>query len=629
MSTSPLSTFLEKLCPRPSAFTPETCEHKHSVVSLHAKKGAILCKCSVAEAWLPLHLLHEVMPAYWQSYIGSTPKDEQVTIRLCKVGATEELAGEAYRLTLHPDQWLAEASTAEGLARAATTIRQLLRVEANDKTNIPCGVITDRPNFPVRGVMLDVSRGRIPRLEELYRFVDRMMELKLNHLELYMEHTFAYSQHPKVWQNTDPYTADDMRALDAYCRARFVQLVANQNSLGHCENWLKYPEYENLAELPEGGAPLPWGGVQEESTGLCPTSPEVDAFLDGLYDELLPCFSNPLVNIGCDETFDLGLGRSKAAAEAKGKGRVYLEFLQRRHAALAKRGRKMAFWGDIILNHPELIPELPKDCTAIHWGYEADNDYEESYKKFKEAGIEFWVAPGTSSWRSIGGRYSNMCANIRNAVKAGLHHGASGVLVTDWGDAGHWQTYPIMFPGLVQTAALSWNADDTPNLADILNMHLFMDQTGHTGKVIIGLAQVSENAGACVPNASLFFKGLFMKPRHKISECVYKATHEQLTALVDALSEAKPEVTDSALLIRELKMSITFFLFAIDTLISDESKDKETFLNSNYTDQLCKMEQTFITTWRARGYRAELCRAFDYLNQVGKVNPYHDDDDNH
>ena len=73
--------------------------------------------------------------------------------------------------------------------------------------------------------------------------------------------------------------------------------------------------------------------------------------------------------MSADETFELGKGKSKEACEEKGVGRVYLEYLLKIHKLVSERGKKMMFWGDIIANHPDLVPELPKDIIALEWGY--------------------------------------------------------------------------------------------------------------------------------------------------------------------------------------------------------------------------------------------------------------------
>ena len=86
--------------------------------------------------------------------------------------------------------------------------------------------------------MLDISRNRVPTMQTLLELVDLLASWKINQLQLYTEHTFAYRNHPIVWADASPMTGEEILALDAYCRERFIELVPNQNSYGHMTPWL-------------------------------------------------------------------------------------------------------------------------------------------------------------------------------------------------------------------------------------------------------------------------------------------------------------------------------------------------------------------------------------------------------
>jgi hypothetical protein len=324
------------------------------------------------------------------------------------------------------------------------------------------------PAFATRGVMLDISRNKVPTMDTLLALVDQLTAWKINHLQLYTEHTFAYAGHEEVWRDASPMTAEEIRQLDSHCRKRHIELAANQNSFGHLHRWLKLPAYRHLAESPDGYT-TPWGETRTGPFSLNPLHPGSLELLDDLYDQLLPNFSSPPFNVGCDETFDLGQGASRAACEAEGKGRIYLRFLQQIKRRVEQRGKTMLFWGDIILNHPELIPELERNAIALVWGYEAGHPFDEQCRRFAAAGIPYWVCPGTSTWNSITGRLDNALANIDAAAKAGLAHGASGFMITEWGDNGHWQTMPFSLLALAAGAFAAWHghAPDRADLADL------------------------------------------------------------------------------------------------------------------------------------------------------------------
>lgn len=444
---------------------------------------------------------------------------------------------QSYRLEVVPGRVSAEAQDRAGLFYAAVTLVQLMRLSA---CRLPECRIEDAPDFPVRGVMLDISRDKVPTLETLLRLVDTLAGFKINQLQLYTEHTFAYREHAEVWQSASPMTAEEIRALDVYCRARCVELVPNQNSFGHLERWLTRPRYNVLAELPQGGAPLPWGGIHEKPTSLCPTDPLSLEFLSGLYDELLPNFSSRLFNVGCDETFDLrGEGRSAEQVRQRGEGRVYLDFLKRIHALVAARGRTMAFWGDIIIRHPELVAELPSDSVALEWGYEADHPFDVHGALFAAAGVPFYVCPGTSSWNSLAGRTHNMLANLRSAAENGLRHGACGYLITDWGDGGHWQPLVVSYAGFVYGAGVSWGflRNSEMDVGAALGAHV----TERSGHLLLELGDVYRECGALRGNSTELFQ-ILAKPRSRpLLAGVTCETLRSVLAHVEGLAAQLPQ----------------------------------------------------------------------------------------
>ncbi len=402
---------------------------------------------------------------------------------------------EGYRLVVAPSGVGIEARDAAGVFYARATLRQLLRVHAADGA-LPSLTIEDAPDFAERGVMLDVSRDKVPTMETLYRLVDELASWKVNRLQLYVEHTFAYRAHPDVWADASPLTGDELEALGAYGRERFVELVPNQNSFGHMERWLKHPAYASLAEV---------ATPTSDYMSLCPIDPRAIDFLGGLYDDLLPHFTSKTFNVGCDETIDLGKGRSRDAILRLGVGRVYLDFLHKIHGLVAARGRRMQFWGDIVLLHPELIAELPRDVVALNWGYEGNHPFDAEGERFAAAGIAHQVCPGTSSWLSIGGRTHNTLANLDAASRSGLAHGAKGLLITDWGDCGHWQPLPVSYLGLAYGAAVAWcrEANGDLDVARCLDTHVFLDRAGALGAIARDLGEVYRDTGVVVKNASV------------------------------------------------------------------------------------------------------------------------------
>ena len=404
---------------------------------------------------------------------------------------------EGYALTISKSGIEISFRETGGLRAASATLRQLLR-ECGRK--LPCLKIRDWPDFSRRGVMLDISRGRVPKLETLLDLAEKLADLKINELQLYTEHTFAYKKYKRIWQSWGALTAKEIQILDARCRELGIDLVPNQNSFGHLRYFLADPRLKKLGEISEPFLAETKDFMRRPTT-LAPNHPGTLPFLRGLYDELLPNFSSQFFNVGCDETWDLGKGHAQWLCKTKSKGRVYLDFLKSIHREVSARGKTMMFWGDIILKYPGLIRRLPKNIIAFNWGYEANHPFEKEASQFAKARIPFYVCPGTSTWQTLVGKHGNALANLRAAAKAGRKFGALGFLNTDWGDGGHPQPLAVSWPLLAAGAALAWNAKrlDEKQITAVLSRDVFED-TGQIARAAMRLGFAHQKLGVVAPN---------------------------------------------------------------------------------------------------------------------------------
>jgi len=539
---------------------------------------------------------------HWQIVIGSD--SEQVAVRLLRQSAPAELEN-AYQIRITPENiTLIGSQNAVTLWHAALTLIQII---AQSATALPCLTIDDQPDFARRGVMLDISRDRVPKMETLYALIDRLASWKINEVQLYTEHTFAYQKHPVVWQHASPMTGEEILALDRFCRDRFIDLVPNQNSFGHMHRWLMHPQYRHLAEVPEGfDFPL---ALTPRPFGLAPAVQETLPFLAGLYDELLPHFSSAYFNVGCDETFDLGRGRSKALVEAHGVGRVYLDFLKKVAQLVRERGRTMQFWGDIITGHPELVPELPKDVIALAWGYEAEHPFEAQGALFAASGVPFYVCPGTSSWQTMLGRTTNMRANLLNAAENGKRHGARGYLITDWGDFGHWQPPAVSYAGFAYGAALAWavEANRDCDLGALLNSYAFCDSQGKLGQLALEIGDVYRMVAAPHRNSAIMVRALFVplakiregkllwqEPVHSAPEQV-RAAMARMEALAAQLDGAQPA---DPYILREYRTAIGLWLHGCKRLL--KAADDSAYSAAALAAELRPLMGDFAADWLQR-----------------------------
>jgi hypothetical protein len=564
---------------------------------------------------------------------GSETGAPPATIRVVRSKSAPTHA-EGYKLTIDRNGVRIEFRETPGLRAAAATLRQLLRQYGR---HLPCLKIRDWPDFSRRGVMLDISRGRVPKLETLLELVEHLADFKINEFQLYTEHTFAYRRYQSVWQSWGALTGEEIRKLDARCQQLGIDLVPNQNSFGHLRYFLEHPRLKKLAEV-SGPYPDASGEFVHRPSTLAPNHPGTLPFLRKLYDELLPNFRSRFFNVGCDETWDLGHGRSKKLCAAKGQGRVYLDFLKQIHREVSARGKRTMFWGDIILKYPKLIKELAKlgrdalprvqadrqvspTIIALNWGYEANHPFEKEAAKFAGAKIPFYVCPGTSTWQTLIGRHDNALANLRAAAKAGKRFGAMGYLITDWGDGGHPQPLAVSYLPYLAGASLSWCAKtfDEAKLIPVLSRDVFKDPTGNAAKAALALGRAHRKLKFTAPNetplgtaiaASLagqheLFCRNGLKHHAWISGKNIRATLKEIEKQCAVLRRAKPSSKAGNVLLHELDLaarmaaqSCQFMLWQQARAAGENSKARHWARTG--IRELQKLEKDFNAYWPTR-----------------------------
>ncbi|NLP03836.1 MAG: family 20 glycosylhydrolase [Fibrobacter sp.] len=372
-------------------------------------------------------------------------------IYFCKV----EAAGpEDYTLSVSREKIEITGKGEEAFFRAVQTLCQIIDQCGRE---IPCLYIEDSPDFPCRGFYHDITRGKVPRLDTLKWLAERLAYYKFNQMQLYIEHTFAFRNIPELWKDKSPVTAEEIRELDSFCRSLHIELVPSLSTFGHLYELLRLKRFEHLNELDIKASEIPhnlWDRMAHYT--IDPSNPESFALIESMITELLPLFSSKYFNICCDETFDLGKGKNFNRAEKIGVGRIYVDFVKKIAGVVIKNGKIPMMWGDIVLNHPDLIGELPPEMVFLNWGYDPDID-EEGVKLFAEKGLTQYCCPGARGWSRFSYDIENASLNIRRMISHGYSFNARGILLTDWGDCGHVNFLSGALHGAMLAAALSWN----------------------------------------------------------------------------------------------------------------------------------------------------------------------------
>lgn len=383
--------------------------------------------------------------------LGKTPQweflfsNKKVSQSILKAFGTLPTQSESYKIVITPQAVIVRAKEKEGLIWGIQTLRQLIR--ANMKENaIPCLSITDYPSLRYRGFQDDLTRAISSTLPTMQHEIRNGSLLKYNFWTYYMEDQYAFVKHPDIGPKDGQLKPEELKALVEYSTKYNMEIVGNQQSFGHFEKILNLPAYSHLAE--SAGA-------------LDPQNEESYKFLDDLYSEVAPITNSRFFNVCCDEVWSLGKGKAKELVEKIGVGGVYTMHMKRIHDILKdKYGKRMMMWGDIILQHPENLKDIPKDTIMLSWGYDASPSFDNVLKPFADAGYDFFVCPGVNNWFRILPFFANANGNIQNYVRDGAKHGALGMLLTSWDDDTS-TFFNYNWHGVAWGAECSWNASTT------------------------------------------------------------------------------------------------------------------------------------------------------------------------
>ena len=367
---------------------------------------------------------------------------------------------------------------------------QMIRQEGG---SLPGVEIQDEPALPNRGYYFDCARGRVPKLSWLKELADRMAYYKMNQLQLYIEHSFLFRDFSELWRDDTPLTAAEIMELDDYCKERGIELVPSLSSFGHLYKLLSSRQYCDLCELEDSEKqPFSYRARMHHHT-INAADPRSAELLKRMIGEYMELFSSRQFNICADETFDLGQGRSRKAVEELGKSRVYINYVKELAQFLVDHGRRPMFWGDVILNFPEMIKELPKEMICLNWGY-LWNQREEETRWMAEAGATQYCCPGVCGWNQFINLNWNAYENNKRLASYAVKYGAIGLLNTDWGDFAHMNHPDFSRAGMIYGASFSWNPQEIPVFEEMNRRVETLEFSGASGKFLNTVAKLPENS---------------------------------------------------------------------------------------------------------------------------------------
>jgi hypothetical protein len=423
---------------------------------------------------------------------------------------------EGYVLVIAQHEATIVANSASGVFYGVQTFKQLLPLPGEPRV-LPTGTVRDWPAMKYRGIHDDLSRGPFPTLEFQKHQIRVFASFKINIYSPYFEHTLLYPNQRLAAPPGSSLTPYEIADLVAYARQYHVTIVPEQEAFGHLHQVLKYDLYQDQAETPHGYVLAP---------GQASTLPLIKGWFTQIADE----FPSPFIHIGADETFDLGIGRTRDAVQTRGYGPVYMDFLKQIHDALAPLNRRLIFWGDIGDANPDAVASLPRDMIAVPWEYDLSSGFDKIITPFTENRIETWVSPGVSNWKEVYPLERIALGNIQGFIRDGQRLGATGALTTVWNDDGE-GLFNLDWYGVLFGAAAAWQPGES-SVVDFQNAYgqvFHLDSSGKINTVekeLIAAQDAIANAKTNLNSDTLFWLDPWSAEGQDISEKLLPVVHD-------------------------------------------------------------------------------------------------------
>ena len=390
---------------------------------------------------------------------------------------------EGYVLEISPAGIRVAAKTEQGLFYGMMTAEQLLESARVHKLDaIPCARIADWPALEMRGYHEDYGRDQLPTVEDHKRTVRTLAQFKMNtHLWFIESDHFIYKFDPALGESHDRFTFGELREVAEYAKDYYIEVIPVVESLAHMENTLSDPKYAHLAEKEGAGT-------------ICPTCEESIQFVQNLINEIAPNFPGKYFHCALDESQVVGQGKSADAVKEKGVERVYADYYTRLNDTVKANGKTMMMYADIVLNHPNVIPMLPRDIVMMYWDY-IDKDQHPGLESLVKSGFTTVSLSGMWDWVNLYPMYAYSMKNIEQLAARTAEQNSLGTFVSNWGDwnlgAAGANLSEVTWYGAIYCGAQGWKPEpmDVSAYSDAFAAQFFGAGPDDAGEAITLLAK--------------------------------------------------------------------------------------------------------------------------------------------
>ncbi len=320
-----------------------------------------------------------------------------------------------------------------------------------------------KPQFDTNGVMFDLSRGAVMRVDAIKKYLNYMACFGVNTLWMYMEDVFELEGYPMFGYMRGRYTANELKEVDDYAEKLGIEVVPCIQTLAHLGTYLRWDEAKDFRT--------------SLGTLLCDEEKTFE-FIEALIRTMKGIFRTDRIHIGMDEAHDFCDGKYKELHGEADKFEVILRHLTRVTDICEKYELKPMIWDDMFFKlgsktgeyydidsviSEDVKAKIP-DVDLVYWDY--DRNSVERYEKLMKAHMDMGkkVIFAGSFWVHVTGHLPvtrNLFVTLEKGLIAAKNMGIKETVACLWGDCGTECNFFLSLPYLAILAEHCYNADCT------------------------------------------------------------------------------------------------------------------------------------------------------------------------
>ena len=297
------------------------------------------------------------------------------------------------------------------------------------------------------GVMLDMSRNGVMKVDEVINFARIIKSFGYNIIELYTEDTYEIENEPYFGYMRSRYSVEEQKRIVDECEKLGIEVIPCIQTLAHLNQIFRWKPYHEINDCNDILL------CEEEKTYQ---------LIEHMISSLRKTFKSHYIHIGMDEAEMIGLGKYLKKNGYQNRFEILSKHLKRVIEICNKYDFKPMMWSDMyfkLMNNGEYYSNgvneeakklTPKNVSLVYWDYyhtdkETYDKMIEGHQKFDN---EIIFAGGSWTWSGFAPNNHYTLKTMLPAMESCKEHNIENIFITMWGDDGKECSFYSVLPCL-------------------------------------------------------------------------------------------------------------------------------------------------------------------------------------